>query len=270
MSKVDALRRAVPALGMWCQVPHAFSVEAVCREKPDFVCFDQQHALFEDSLLAQLIRIVVQHGSLPLVRVPAATRHLIARALDSGAAGIIVPMIEHRREVEEIVRSSHYRPRGTRSFGPFRAEFAWGSDDLSVLDDVIVMVMIETAAGVANVEEIAATPGLDGIMIGPADLSLSMGLTPRESSLNPDVVASVRIIVDACRRNNILCAANVIEPATLAPDHGYSMLALGTDLLLLRDGIRGKWADTRHRIDGRGIPSLATQSFAPPVKPAAG
>ena len=103
------------------------------------------------------------------------------KALDAGAYGVIVPMVNNRAEAEQAVAACRYPPAGIRSFGRCARRCAAGRDDYArrANEEVACIAMIETAEGVDNVDEIAATPGLDGIYIGPSDLALAIGLAPR-------------------------------------------------------------------------------------------
>src|SRR5205085_7016220 len=139
---------------------------------------DLQHGLSDEWTMVSMLQAAA--GSAPLVRPVWNEPGLIMRALDLGAAGVIVPLVGSAAEAARAVEACRYPPHGTRSYGPSRAELVIGSSAPSELAAAaLCFVMVETRDGLERVEEIAATPGLDGIYIGPSDLSLALGLTPR-------------------------------------------------------------------------------------------
>ena len=123
----------------------------------------------------------------------------------NGIQGVIVPMVNNRAEAQKAVAACRYGIGNTRSYGPLRASMVMNSRDVSVVgDQVLCFVMVETREGVDNVEEIASTPGLDGIYIGPADLALGLGLPPDLDKQEPEHVAAVEKILRACQKNKIV------------------------------------------------------------------
>ena len=127
------------------------------------------------------------------------------KILDAGAYGIICPMINNRAEAEALVRASKYPPKGYRSFGPVRASIYAGADYADHANDqLIVMPMIETAEALKNLDEILSTPGVDGVYVGPADLSLALGCKPRLDQTDPPVVEAQEKIVAACKRHGVI------------------------------------------------------------------
>lgn len=193
------------ALGAFAVIPSAFSVELICVPGVDYVCIDQQHGLVDYTSLLDMMRAAELHDVVPFTRVPANESWMIGKAFDAGIQGVIVPMVNNRAEAAKAVAACRYGQGGTRSYGPLRASMVMGSRDTSVVgDQVLCFVMVETREGVANIEEIASTPGLDGIYIGPADLALGLGLPPDLDKEEPEHVAAVRQILNACQRNKIV------------------------------------------------------------------
>jgi 4-hydroxy-2-oxoheptanedioate aldolase len=144
----------------------------------------------------------------PLARLAWNEPWLIMRALDLGAVGVILPLIDNATEAARAVEACRYPPHGRRSFGPIRAQMVIGSASLDVLgSEALCFAMIETHEGLENVEEIAATPGLDGLYIGPSDLSIALGLAPRAVA-DGDLGDDRKPLGEAIERVREACAAN--------------------------------------------------------------
>src|SRR5882757_2298475 len=193
------------AFGAWAALPSAFAAELMCVEGVDYVCIDQQHGLVDYNVAVEMLRAIEGRRVVALTRVPANQGWLIGKALDAGIQGVVVPMVSTPEQAREAVAACRYHPAGNRSFGPVRASMVMDSRDMAVVgDSVLCFVMVETREGVERVDEIAATPGLDGIYVGPADLALGLGLPPNLDKEEPEHVAAVARILDACRRHKII------------------------------------------------------------------
>ena len=146
----------------------------------DYVCVDLQHGLSDEATMVSMFQATQAAGAVPLARLAWNEPWLIMRALDLGAVGVILPLIDNAVEARRAVESCRYPPVGKRSYGPVRAELVMGSaapDELG--GDALCFAMIETREGIENLDEIAATPGLDGLYIGPSDLSIALGPAAR-------------------------------------------------------------------------------------------
>lgn len=193
------------ALGAFAVIPSAFSVELICVRGVDYVCIDQQHGLVDYSTMLDMMWAAELHNVVPFTRVPANESWMIGKALDAGIQGVIVPMINNRAEAAKAVAACRYGRGNTRSYGPLRASMVMGSRDISVVgDQVLCFVMVETREAIENIEDIASTPGLDGIYIGPADLALGLGLPPDLDKEEPEHVAAVRKVLAMCQKHGIV------------------------------------------------------------------
>jgi 4-hydroxy-2-oxoheptanedioate aldolase len=191
--------------GAWAVLPTGFSAELMCMDGVDYVCIDQQHGLIDYSTSVEMLRAIEARGVVGMTRVPANEAWMIGKALDSGMQGVVVPMVETAEEAAHAVRSCRYTPNGHRSFGPARASMVMDSRDVAVVgDEVLCFVMVETRKGVENIDAICATPGLDGIYVGPADLALGLGLKPDLDKKEPEHAAAVERILAACRAHGIV------------------------------------------------------------------
>jgi 4-hydroxy-2-oxoheptanedioate aldolase len=166
-----------------------------------------------------------------LVRVPWLDPALIMRALDLGAAGVVVPMVNTAADAAHAVKSCRYPPRGMRSFGPVRNYY--GSDEAA--EDPLCFAMIETVEALSNLDAIAATPGLDGLLVGPIDLALSMG-HGLSAKMPAEVLSAIGKIATACREHSLVAASVAlgIENAHDQIAHGITFLSSGADTLFMR------------------------------------
>ena len=199
------VRRRETVVGYWVVLDSPASTERVARLGYDYVSLDAQHGLFGYSgMLAGLTAIDAAGRAVGMVRVAANDAAPIGRALDAGAAGVIVPLINSAEDAATAVAASRYPPVGIRSYGPMRALLRIGPTPAEANEAVIVFAMIETPDGLANVEAIAATPGIDGLYIGPSDLTLAVGgAGPADPSVADAFEAALVRIRRACDHNGI-------------------------------------------------------------------
>lgn len=181
-----ALRDRQRLIGYWSLLDSPVAAERLARLGYDYLAFDAQHGLFGyQGLLNNLIATDTRGSTaVGVVRVEANDPTYIGRALDAGAAAVIVPLVDTAQDAADAVAAVRYPPHGRRSYGPMRAQLRIGPDPADTHQQTAVLAMIETADGLANVEEICATPGLDGIYVGPSDLRLAIG---GRTSTDPDV-----------------------------------------------------------------------------------
>jgi len=177
-------------------------------------------------------------GVVPMARVPWREPGIIMKALDAGAMGIICPMVNSAAEAAEFVSYTRYPPHGQRSYGPTRAAVAYGGYGTAANDEVVALAMIETKAGMENLEEIAATPGLDGIYVGPADLALGTQggrLAPGFDREEPEMIALIQSVQAACKKNGIRACLHCGTPeyAARAIGWGFDLTTVGGDARFL-------------------------------------
>jgi 4-hydroxy-2-oxoheptanedioate aldolase len=212
----------------------------------DYVCIDLQHGLSDEWTMVSMLQATGAAGGTALVRPTWNEPGLIMRALDLGAAGVIIPLVSSPAEAERAVEACHYPPVGTRSYGPSRAELVLGS---SVPEELaaaaLCFVMIETREGLDQVEEIAATPGLDGLYIGPSDLSLALGITPRVGG--PELEQAIARVLEAAHAHGLIagmhCGSG--EAARARAEQGFDMVTVVVDAALFAASIARELADAR-------------------------
>lgn len=229
------------AFGVWSMMPDAFGAELVAGAGYDYVCVDGQHGLADFSSMVSIFQSVRASGAAPLTRVLANDAGLIGRVLDAGALGAIVPLVNDAEEAARAVAACRYPPEGVRSYGPVRAAKVVGSkatEDLA--GEVLCFVMVETREGLEKVEEISATPGLDGIYVGPADLAISLGLAPTLEITEKAHVEAVDRIREACRDRGIVCGIHCGsgEWARKHAEAGFDVVTVATDATMLKKSAR--------------------------------
>jgi 4-hydroxy-2-oxoheptanedioate aldolase len=226
------------AFGLWSVLPGSFGAEILSETGADYVCADQQHGAIGYDAMVPMFQAIRAGGAAPITRVLSGDPFLIMKALDAGAWAVIVPLVNSAEDAARAVSACRYPPRGARSFGPVRAATVIGSRDPEDLGgEVLCLVMVETREALQGVDEIAATPGVDGIYIGPSDLALSLGLPPTLEVTEGEHVEAVRRIREACHEQGI--AAGIHCPsgewARRHAEAGFDMLTVATDAPLLRE-----------------------------------
>ncbi|HEY8448034.1 MAG TPA: aldolase/citrate lyase family protein [Thermomicrobiales bacterium] len=213
------------------------TVKLMAQAGFDFLFFDMEHAMFDWETILTLVQTSLLCDITPIVRVTDLAYPFVARALDSGAQGIIIPRVETREQVEAAVSYAKYPPLGRRGAGG-EARYAYARlDPKTAVEranaETMVVVQVESRAGVEAIDEIASVPGLDVVLIGPQDLSISLGI-PGQSS-DPDFIAAVKRVIEACQRHGI--AAGQVEREASALQRWYDLgarfLCCNTDANML-------------------------------------
>lgn len=213
------------------------TVKLMAQAGFDFLFFDMEHAMFDWETILTLVQTSLLCDITPLVRVTDLAYPFVARALDSGAQGIIIPRVETREQVEAAVSFAKYPPLGRRGAGG-DARYAYarlhpGTAIERANAETMLVVQVESRKGVEAIDEIAAVPGVDVVLIGPQDLSISLGV-PGQSS-HPDFVAAVSRVIEACQRHGIAAGQVEREASALQRWHelGARFLCCNTDANML-------------------------------------
>lgn len=227
-----------PAINGWLSIGNAFTAEIMAAQGYDSITIDVQHGALDYSSVLPMFQAMRASGTTLMARVPWREPGIVMKVLDAGAQGVICPMVNNAAEAAEFVRYMRYPPAGLRSFGPTRAAIAHGGYGVEANDEVLAIAMIETAEGMANLDEITATPGLDGIYIGPADLALGTQqgrLPPGFDREEPEMIELIKRILDACKRNKIRACLHCGSPAYAARaiDWGFDLTTVSGDTRLL-------------------------------------
>ncbi len=227
----------------WCGLPYPIVAETIGRDGFPAVTLDSQHGLWDVASLLAAIAAIRQGGAAPIVRVPVGDFALVSRALDFGAEGIIAPMINSPADARALAAAAKYPPVGERSWGPHRATTLAGLADQSVYlreanDHVVTLAMIETRTALQNLDAIVETPGIDGVFLGPSDLSIALSDGKSLNPLSKEVDRELdRILAVAQKANKIPGAyCHSAERAVEFAKRGVRFLAVMSDLAMLRAG----------------------------------
>lgn len=240
--------RGEVAVGGWLAINSSFSAEIMAHQGFDWLCIDTQHGAIDFTTALPMLQALSTTDTMPFVRVGWNDPMLIMKYLDAGAYGIIVPLVNNPAEAEKVVQAVRFPPQGGRSSGPFRASFYGGSDYFANANDTVVCVaMIETKEGLANVDEIAAVPGLDALYIGPSDLNLALGQGPRDEPWEPVHQDAVNRIREACERHGKVPGVHTWGPSYAARfiEQGFKMVMLSSDTGDLQQGARNDLSELK-------------------------
>lgn len=222
--------------GGWCCLPGPITAEVMGRAGFDWVCVDTQHGLIGYDVLPSMLQALALTGTPALVRVPWNQPAEIMRALDAGASGVIVPMVQSAREAEQAVRACRYPPQGERSFRPMAPLMRdRGFSTTKANDEVLCAVQIETRSTLDELDEILSVPGVDVAYVGPADLGISLGVAPTLDVVEPGHLAAVERVLSACQEHDVIPGIHCADPrgARRWRDMGFRLLAVATDVRLL-------------------------------------
>src|SRR5881396_2879657 len=232
----------------WLSVSHGFTAEVMARQGFDALCVDLQHGTAEMKDVAPMLQAISQTDTVPVVRVAWNEPAAIMKALDLGAYGIIVPLVNTAEEAAMAVAACRYPPVGMRSSGPVRAVHYGGADYVAhANDEIVVMAMIETKQGLANLDAICATPGLDAVYIGPADLSFALGMAPRGDNPDPVHIATCDTIRESAHKQGIKACMHCASAAFAAGavKRGFDLVMLTSDLASMVAGARRQLDDLK-------------------------
>lgn len=230
------LRSGEVCYGAWCMIPSPFAVELFCHHPYDWIGIDLQHGLWSHDQMVGALQVADGFDLPTLVRVNGADPWEIGRVLDAGATGVIVPMVDSAADAQQAVAGCRYPPLGRRSFGPVRAALGrpeWTTDRAN--DEVTCVIMVETRGGLANLEEILGVGGVDAVLVGAVDLSLTHGVSD-----DPQARWNlVHRVFDGCRQSGIpygIAVASAAD-AKAGTDAGATLVALAPDAWLFSEAI---------------------------------
>jgi len=239
----ERLRAGQQLLATVISIASTEVAEIAARSGYDWLFIDAEHGPLS---VATVQAILQAGGDCPgIVRIPAADPVWIAQALDVGAAGILVPQVRDSDQVRAIVRAARYPPEGERGVGVARAQgygASLGEYLRTANRDTLVLIQAEHRDAVENIEDITAVPGLDGVLIGPFDLSASLGVTGQLD--HPLVVEAIARVLAACQGAGITAAifAATPEQARVHARQGFTLIAISTDTLALVNSMRSSLA----------------------------
>ncbi|GGR60187.1 2,4-dihydroxyhept-2-ene-1,7-dioic acid aldolase [Deinococcus seoulensis] len=236
-----ALARGEFQLGLWLALADPYSAEIIAGAGFDWLLIDGEHAPNDVRSTLLVLQALAAYPVMPIVRPPIGQTHLLKQYLDLGVQTLLIPMVESGAQARDLVAATRYPPRGVRGVGSAIARVSrWNAvpDYLHRADEqVCLLVQVESAAGLAALDDILAVEGVDGVFIGPADLSASLGHLGNPA--HPDVQAA---ILDAVRRTRTAGkAAGILCTEAQVPHYraaGCTFIAAGVDTTLLARAAR--------------------------------
>ena len=239
-----------PIVNAWLSIGAPYAAEVIAHQGFDAATVDCQHGMIGFDAAIAMLQALSSTQAIPMVRPSGLNPAEIMRYLDAGSYGIICPMISTAEDAAALVKACRYPPAGERSFGPARGLLYGGMDYLdSANAEIIVLAMIETAQGLENFDAILNVEGLDGIYIGPNDLSLALGRRPANEPDDPLVVNAIEHIRERTVAHGLIagifCSNGAAAAARIA--QGFDLVTPGNDAALLRATMAQAVAATRGR-----------------------
>jgi 4-hydroxy-2-oxoheptanedioate aldolase len=240
--KARLANRSEPFLFSWMTMPSSHLAGQLARLPLEGVCLDLQHGMIGFSNAVDMIAAISNAGRPAIVRVLWNEPGLIGQSLDAGAAAVIVPMVNSKAQAEAVVKAAKYPPLGGRSWGGYTAFQTYGmspSDYLQKANTITqVFAMIETQAALDAVEEIAAVPGLDGLFVGPSDLSIALSKGAGIDKTAKYTLDAMKLIAAAAQKNNLVAGAfaGTADVIKTYAAMGYTFMAGAVDVDLLQAG----------------------------------
>lgn len=232
------LKRGEPALGAWLSLPSISSARIMARLGFDWLVVDMEHSAQTPAVMADMVAVIADAGTCaPIVRIPYNSVEWFKWALDAGAWGIVVPMVNTREEAERAIGWSKYPPLGIRSIGGIFGPYGFGVKDWPTYagtanDEIMVILQIESAPGLENLEDILSVPGIDVAFVGPNDLHAHLGLTPSTDGTEPEFVAALERIQAEAKRRHIALGIYSSDGNTSAERvrQGFQMISVTSDI----------------------------------------
>lgn len=228
----DKLRSGQPAVGSWLGLCSPIAAESMAQVGWDWLVVDVEHSPVGFETMVNCFRAIQLGGAAPMARVPWNDTVWIQRTLDAGALGLVVPMVNTVADAKSVVGNMKYATRGQRSFGGSRVAAYIDGDYRTWADEhLAIIVMIETIQAVENAEAIMAVEGVVGCFIGPNDLALSMGLTPKDMGPGTQHEAAMMAVLAACKKTGKAAGKHCFSPAEVSQRiaQGFQYLALSSD-----------------------------------------
>ena len=234
-SILDIWKSGKAAINGWLSIPNSFTAESMSKMGWDSLTIDLQHGINDYSTSISMLQAIANSPTIPFARVPWNEPGIIMKMLDAGTCGIIAPMINNKEECEKFVSYCRYPPLGQRSFGPMRAQLVYGLDyHKNANSQIITLAMIETKEAINNLDEILSVDNLNGVYIGPADMSLTHGLKPQFDVKEDPVFSNIKLIVKKSKEYGKI--AGIHNGTT---QYAKEMIALGYQFITISSDYRG-------------------------------
>lgn len=230
------LKAGHPSIGTWLALPESIYAGLMATTGFEWLTIELEHSHATIKDAAECFAIIAASGCVPLCRVPYNSTENIKRALDAGAWGIVVPMVNTRAEAEAVVRAARYRPLGERSVGGqlHAARFSTdaGTYYAKANDEILIVVMAEHVDAIANIDDILGVPGIDAVFIGPNDLHASMGVPPAFDSDLAQFKDAVQKVLTSARAHNVAPGIHTADAAAAARRRaeGWQFIAVASEI----------------------------------------
>ena len=238
----ELFKAGKPIINSWLAVPSSFSAEVMANQGWDSLTIDMQHGLIDYPNAVNMLQAISTTETIPMARVNWNEPGQIMKILDAGCYGIICPMVSNREEAENFVQACLYPPKGYRSFGPIRGLLYGGSDYAKHADnEILKLAMIETREALEKLDEILDTPNLDGIYIGPADLSLAIGEEPGfDRPEGSKAYKEILRILESAKKRNLLAGIHngTVDYAQKMISKGFNLVTVGADQRFMSAGAK--------------------------------
>ena len=238
----ELFKAGKPIINSWLAVPNSFSAEVMANQGWDSLTIDMQHGLVDYPNAVKMLQAISTTETTPMARVNWNEPGQIMKILDAGCYGVICPMVSDKEEAKNLVQACQYPPKGYRSFGPVRASIYGGGDYVKYADqEILKLAMIETKESLEKLDEILDTPNLDGIYIGPADLSLAIGEEPGfDKAENTDAYKEILRILESAKKRNLITGIHngTAEYAQKMIDKGFDLVTVGSDSRYITAGAK--------------------------------
>ena len=238
----ELFKAGKPIINSWLAVPNSFSAEVMANQGWDSLTIDMQHGLVDYPNAVKMLQAISTTETTPMARVNWNEPGQIMKILDAGCYGVICPMVSNKEEAKNFVQACQYPPKGYRSFGPVRASIYGGGDYVKYADqEILKLAMIETKESLEKLDEILDTPNLDGIYIGPADLSLAIGEEPGfDKAENTDAYKEILRILESEKKRNLITGIHngTAEYAQKMIDKGFDLVTVGSDSRYITAGAK--------------------------------
>jgi 2-dehydro-3-deoxyglucarate aldolase len=229
------------SFGSWIQIPNVFTTEIMARSGFDWLAIDLEHGLIDLETVYKLIQVIDCSGTIPLVRLHVNDESTIRRVMDAGAGGVIVPMVNTAEDAQKALNAVKYSPLGKRSFGLGRAHgFGLDFDEYvqTINEKSIVVVQIEHVDALKNLDEILKVKGIDAIIIGPYDLSGSIGIPGQFD--HPRFRDALQSIINRIKKSSVALGMHIVHPTIEELQDrrsaGFTFIGLGMDTIFLSEG----------------------------------
>ena len=237
LKKIFTENKAV--INGWLQIPNSFSAEVMAHQGWDSLTIDMQHGLIDYPNALQMLQAISTTDVVPMARINWNEPGQIMKILDAGSYGVICPMVNNREQAEKFVQACLYPPKGYRSYGPTRVSLYAGADySKHSNEEILKFAMIETKESLSNLDKIMTTHELDGIYVGPADLSLAIGSEPGfDKEKSSPTFTEIENILKHAKKNNILAGIHNATPeyALKMIEMGFNLVTVGSDQKYMSD-----------------------------------